>query len=188
AYPGDHALGTYSSARSDTWILLSFLLILINSGLAHRAMKEDVYEGYRIPKGVTVVANIFSIARDEEMYPEPLEFKPERFLGSSPQVDPHKFVFGFGRRVCPGEYYIHPGRYRIECLRFISGVYFAEASLYLNLSCILAAFTISKPLNERGEEITPPAEFESIGALSQPKPFKCRFIPRNKDLLATLSQ
>jgi len=138
-------------------------------GLAHRAMKEDVYEGYRIPEGATIVANIFSIARDEEMYPEPLEFKPERFLGSSPQVDPHKFVFGFGRRVCPG-------------------VYFAEASLYLNFSCILAAFTISKPLNERGEEITPPAEFESNGLLSQPKPFKCRFIPRNKDLLATLSQ
>jgi hypothetical protein len=44
-------------------------------------------------------------------------------------------------------------------------VYFAEASLYLNISCILAAFTISKSLDERGEEITPPVEFEGIGTL-----------------------
>ncbi|KAJ8590794.1 cytochrome P450 [Rhizopogon salebrosus TDB-379] len=136
-------------------------------GLPHRAMKEDVYEGYRIPEGAIVIANIFSIARDGGIYPDPLEFRPERFLGPSPQVDPHRFVFGFGRRACPG-------------------MYFAEASLYLNIACILAAFTISKPLDEKGEEITPPAEFEG-GEISRPKPFECRFIPRNKDLLATLS-
>ncbi|KAG1747611.1 cytochrome P450 [Suillus lakei] len=138
-------------------------------GLPHHAMKEDVYEGYRIPKGATVIANIFSISQDKEMYPDPLEFRPERFLGPSPQLDPRKFIFGFGRRRCPGWH-------------------FAEASLYLNISCILAAFTIAKPLDERGEEITPPVEFENVGILWHPKPFKCRFIPRNRDLLATLSQ
>lgn len=89
-------------------------------GLLHRAMKEDVYEGYRIPKGATVIANIFSISRDEKMYPDPLEFRPERFLGSSPQLDPRKFIFGFGRRRCPG-------------------LHLVEASLYPNISCILAA-------------------------------------------------
>ncbi|KAG1742796.1 cytochrome P450 [Suillus paluster] len=139
-------------------------------GLRHRAMKEDVYKGYRIPKGSIVIANIFSMSRDKETYPDPLEFRPERFLGPSPQLDPHKFVFGFGRRVCPGAFH------------------FAEASLYLNISCTLAAFTIAKLLNERGEEITPPAEFECVGPIRHPKPFKCRFIPRNKDLLASLSQ
>jgi cytochrome P450 len=65
-------------------------------------MKEDVYEGYRIPEGATVIANIFSLARDGDIYPDPLEFRPERFLGPSPQVDPRKFAFGFGRRACPG--------------------------------------------------------------------------------------
>jgi cytochrome P450 len=65
-------------------------------------MREDVYEGYRIPMGATVVANIFSISQDKELYPNPLEFRPERFLGPSPQVNPRKFVFGFGRRGCPG--------------------------------------------------------------------------------------
>ncbi|KAG2147440.1 cytochrome P450 [Suillus bovinus] len=138
-------------------------------GIPHHAMKEDVYEGYRIPKGTTVIANILSMSRDKTMYPDPLEFRPERFLGPSPQLDPRKFIFGFGRRRCPGSH-------------------FAEASLYINISCILAAFTIGMPLDARGKEITPPVEFENSGPLWFPKPFKCRFIPRNKDLLATLSQ
>ncbi|KAG1738651.1 cytochrome P450 [Suillus paluster] len=138
---------------------------VVPQGLQHHVMKEDVYEGYRILKGAIVIANIFSISRDKDMYPDPLEFKPERFLGSSPQVDPHKFVFGFGRRF-----------------------HFAEASLYLNISCTLAAFTIAGPLDEKGEEFTPPAEFESVGPIRHPKPFRYRFVSRNKDLLASLSQ
>ncbi|KAG1902565.1 cytochrome P450 [Suillus fuscotomentosus] len=138
-------------------------------GIPHYAMREDVYEGYRIPKGATVIADILSMSRDKGMYPDPLEFRPERFLGPSPQLDPRKFIFGFGRRRCPG-------------------LHFGEASLYLSISCILTAFTISKALDARGEEITPPAEFESSGLLWFPKPFKCKFIPRNKDLLATFSQ
>jgi cytochrome P450 len=78
-------------------------LILSNPGFPHWAMKGDVYDGYRILKGATVIGNIFFfIARDEDIYPDPVEFRPERFLGPSPQVDPHKFVFGFGRRACPG--------------------------------------------------------------------------------------
>lgn len=36
---------------------------------------------------------------DSEMYPNPLEFDPERFLGAEPQQDTLKWVFGFGRRV-----------------------------------------------------------------------------------------
>ncbi|KAG1880396.1 cytochrome P450, partial [Suillus tomentosus] len=76
-------------------------------GLLHRAIKEDVYEGYCIPEGATVIANIFSISQDEKMYPDPLEFRPERFLGSSPQLDPRKFIFGLGRRRCPGAHPLH---------------------------------------------------------------------------------
>ncbi|KAG1763387.1 cytochrome P450 [Suillus occidentalis] len=142
---------------------------VVSEGVPHCSMREDVYEGYRIPKGSIVISNILSISRDKEMYPDPLEFKPERFIGPSPQTDPRKFVFGFGGRRCPG-------------------LHFAEALLYLNISCILAAFTIVKQLDEMGEEITPPVEFENVGPLWHPKPFKCRFIPRNKDLLATVSQ
>ncbi|KIK41645.1 hypothetical protein CY34DRAFT_805807 [Suillus luteus UH-Slu-Lm8-n1] len=138
-------------------------------GAPHHAMREDIYEGYRIPKGAVIIVNLVSISRDKEIYPDPLVFRPERFLGPSPQLNPRKLFFGFGRRRCPGSH-------------------LAEASLYLNISCILAAFTIAKPLDERGQEFTPPPEYENIGPVRHPKPFKCRFIPRNTDLLATLSQ
>ncbi len=36
------------------------------------------------------------------MYPDPDTFDPNRFL-SRLETDPRKLVFGFGRRVCPGE-------------------------------------------------------------------------------------
>jgi len=58
----------------------------------------------------------------------------------------------------------HPGRDPIGIFT-ISGVYFAEASLFLNISCILAAFAICGSLDERGEEIIPFAEFEGVGLL-----------------------
>ncbi|OAX39285.1 cytochrome P450 [Rhizopogon vinicolor AM-OR11-026] len=42
---------------------------IVPQGLSHLAMKERVYEGYRISEGATVTANIFSIARDEKCTP-----------------------------------------------------------------------------------------------------------------------
>ena len=38
------------------------------------------------------------ITRDPENYTDPMEFKPERFLGDKPELDPRDVVFGFGRR------------------------------------------------------------------------------------------
>ena len=35
---------------------------------------------------------------DPEVYSDPFEFKPERFLGESPERDPRDICFGFGRR------------------------------------------------------------------------------------------
>ncbi|KAF8761745.1 cytochrome P450 [Rhizoctonia solani] len=77
--------------------------------IAHVATEDVIHEGYKIPKGTTLLPNIWSMSRDVTMYPSPNEFLPERFLPKScgglhdqPAVDPNDFVFGFGRRVCPG--------------------------------------------------------------------------------------
>ena len=40
------------------------------------------------------------ILHDPDSYADPLEFKPERFLGEEPEPDPRETVFGFGRRIC----------------------------------------------------------------------------------------
>lgn len=46
------------------------------------------------------------MTRDETRYPNPEAFIPERFLDSERMLikdDPAEFVFGFGRRICPGK-------------------------------------------------------------------------------------
>ncbi|KAG1779636.1 cytochrome P450 [Suillus placidus] len=49
----------------------------------HHSMREDVYEGYRIPEATAIIASLVSMSRDKEMYPDPMVFRPERFLGPS---------------------------------------------------------------------------------------------------------
>ena len=67
-----------------------------------RAMQDDVYRGYLIPEGVTVVENVWAILRDPSVYPDPEVFNPDRFLKDgkiNPLVfDPENRIFGTGRR------------------------------------------------------------------------------------------
>jgi hypothetical protein len=43
--------------------------------------------------------------------------------------------------------------------RTCPGVHFADASLFLTIASVLATFTILRPLDEDGNEVTPPEEF-----------------------------
>ncbi|OIS99493.1 flavonoid 3'-monooxygenase [Nicotiana attenuata] len=65
--------------------------------------------GYFIPKGSTLLVNVWAIARDPNEWADPLEFRPERFLpgGEKPKVDVRGnnfevIPFGAGRRICAG--------------------------------------------------------------------------------------
>nr|KYP56687.1 Flavonoid 3'-monooxygenase [Cajanus cajan] len=64
---------------------------------------------YHIPKGATLLVHVWAIARDPKEWPNPLEFKPERFLSGSEKVgvdvkgnDFEVIPFGAGRRMCAG--------------------------------------------------------------------------------------
>ncbi|CRL20874.1 Cytochrome P450 [Penicillium camemberti] len=133
-------------------------------GVAHMTTQEDEYNGYRIPKGAVLIPNIWSFAHDPEIYNEPIKFNPGRFLqhedGVAPECDPKKFVFGFGRRICPG--------------RFL-----ADASLFLIISKSLAVFDIAKRVGEDGKEIDILAEFLP-GIISHPSPFHIQVRPRSE--------
>ncbi|KZT69377.1 cytochrome P450 [Daedalea quercina L-15889] len=133
-------------------------------GIPHATSEDDEYRGYYIPKGTTIIPNIWLMLRDPEEYPEPDSFIPDRFWGlssaESDRIDPKNLVFGYGRRICPGRR-------------------FADISVWLAAANIVATFDIHKARDGTGKEITPVIEFES-GLSSPPVPFKCSIKPRSQ--------
>ncbi|KAG6674818.1 hypothetical protein I3842_15G065000 [Carya illinoinensis] len=73
-----------------------------------REFSEDcIVGGYHVPKGTRLIINIWKIQTDAQIWSDPLEFKPERFLSTHKDFDVRGknfelIPFGSGRRVCPG--------------------------------------------------------------------------------------
>ncbi|KAK0480275.1 cytochrome P450 [Armillaria novae-zelandiae] len=137
---------------------------VIPLGVPHRLMKDDVYQGYFIPEGTTMIVNQWGISHDETMYPDSMAFRPERFMHAPDAKDggprePNTIAFGWGRRICPG--------------RFL-----AENSLWLHVATTLQCFNILPVIGPDGNAMIPPREYTS-GLASRPKPFPCHIRPRN---------
>ncbi|TFK35043.1 cytochrome P450 [Crucibulum laeve] len=129
-------------------------------GISHTCTQDDTYDGYFIPKGSIIIGNTWSIMHDPKAYPEPDEFKPERFIKDGvldPTVrDPNVAAFGFGRRICPGRY-------------------FSDNSLYSIVCSVLSVYDITPASDEKGElklEMT-------SGLISYPRPFDVSITPRS---------
>ncbi|KAH7845526.1 hypothetical protein Vadar_003156 [Vaccinium darrowii] len=71
----------------------------------HKAMDSCDMLGYRIPKETQILVNVWAIGRDPQIWENPLEFRPERFLEpNNLDYKGHNFEFipfGSGRRICP---------------------------------------------------------------------------------------
>ncbi|KAG1871592.1 cytochrome P450 [Suillus subluteus] len=76
------------------------------NGVPHRTTKDVIWENYHIPAGTTVYGNTWAICRDPEVFPEPDAFKPQRWINDQGLLrdDLTNFLYGFGRRVCPGQH------------------------------------------------------------------------------------
>jgi cytochrome P450 family 110 len=68
-----------------------------------RTVKEPVeISGYALDPGTILVGSMYLTHQREDLYPEPKQFKPERFLER--QFSPYEFIpFGGGVRRCVGE-------------------------------------------------------------------------------------
>lgn len=123
------------------------------NGIAHQTTTDVIWENYCIPAGTTVYGNTWAISRDPEVYPEPDTFKSQRWIDDQGHLrdDLNNFLFGFGRRACPG--------------RFL-----ANRSVIIGTALILWAFRLTldptQPLDDMGfmnSEKTPrpcPIKFE----------------------------
>ncbi|CAL1374423.1 unnamed protein product [Linum trigynum] len=73
-----------------------------------RIASEDItIKGYHVLKGTQFFANFWKLHRDPNVWSDPNEYKPERFLTSNADIEifGHQFEylpFGSGRRGCPG--------------------------------------------------------------------------------------
>jgi cytochrome P450 len=64
--------------------------------------EDHTYDGYFIPKGTVVFGNSWGLMHDPDVFPNPMEFKPERFLTKEGKINPEvpepMALFGYGRR------------------------------------------------------------------------------------------
>uniref|UniRef100_A0A7N0UBF0 Cytochrome P450 n=1 Tax=Kalanchoe fedtschenkoi TaxID=63787 RepID=A0A7N0UBF0_KALFE len=75
--------------------------------IPHESSAECTVGGFRVPRGTMLMTNLWAIHNDPKLWPDPREFKPERFAGVvEPGGGRDRFKlmpFGSGRRSCPGE-------------------------------------------------------------------------------------
>jgi len=138
---------------------------VVPNSIPHRVTEDNVFNGYFIPKGALVMSNIWQMNHDPEVYSDPMSFKPERFLGPKPEMDPREACFGFGRRICPGRV-------------------LADASVFISCAMALAVFSISK-YSEDGVIVEPDTE-QNSGTISHPSTFRCIISPRSDKAVALI--
>ncbi|PCH41344.1 cytochrome P450 [Wolfiporia cocos MD-104 SS10] len=130
-------------------------------GMAHSSSQDDYHAGYFIPKGAIIIPNVWKFLHDPDVYTNPSEFNPDRFIPTSnreAEPEPRQYAFGFGRRICPG-------------------LHLAEASIFLSCAMSLAVFHISKPVID-GVTVEPEIKYSSA-TISHPQPFQCSLIQRS---------
>ena len=91
-----------------------------------------------------------AILHDPDLYPDPEEFKPERFLNDdgSARDDPTlSLVFGVGKRICPGRHFV-------------------DATVFIVASSVLSVFNVTKAKDKNGDEIPVKIETSLHGTIA----------------------
>ncbi|XP_010208743.2 cytochrome P450 3A9 [Colius striatus] len=128
-------------------------------GRLERVCKKDVeINGVTIPKGTVVIIPPYTLHRDPEYWPNPEEFRPERFSKENKDtIDPYTYLpFGAGPRNC-------------------LGMRFALLTLKVAIASLLQHFTF-----HTCKETQIPLKLSSQGFLKPTKPIILKLVSRTK--------
>ncbi|KAH7882651.1 cytochrome P450 [Phlebopus sp. FC_14] len=151
-------------------------------GVPHRAMEDDTLDGYYIPEGSTIIANIWGMLHDPEVYASPMTFDPTRFLPKEgiptlpdirgreePEVG--SLPFGFGRRICPG-------------------MHLAKSGVWIYAATVLWAFRVK--LREGAAHSEKKMTWDSVPLSEEgilyPLPFEVELESRSESMLRVLAE
>uniref|UniRef100_A0A182G035 Cytochrome P450 n=1 Tax=Anopheles albimanus TaxID=7167 RepID=A0A182G035_ANOAL len=112
---------------------------LVPSGIPHVVTQDTELAGYRLPKGTLVINGLDFVNHQEDVFPKPHEFQPERFLDGDGKLSLEQdksIPFGAGHRVCAGET-------------------FARNALFLTITTLVQRFNIATELPpDPGQHLT----------------------------------
>ncbi|MEV0064164.1 cytochrome P450 [Nocardia sp. NPDC050718] len=101
----DAAVDTGDSARLDDYLdaVVAEVMRLrpVSPFTGRRALRDTEINGITIPKGAIVIVPILLIHESEHHYPDPMTFRPERFLDHRPSTNTW-LTFGAGAHRCLG--------------------------------------------------------------------------------------
>ncbi|KAF2461513.1 cytochrome P450 [Lineolata rhizophorae] len=145
---------------------LRWRTVTILGGIPHAPIKDDIFRGYHIPAGTNITGNLWAIHRHPREFPDPDEFRPERYVDGLqfdyPNTRGHN-AFGWGRRQC-------------------SGQPLAEQGLFLTLASMLWAYNIQPGLDKDGKQAKLDIFAYTDGENMRPVPFPARYTPRSKKI------
>ncbi|XP_008822296.2 cytochrome P450 3A11-like [Nannospalax galili] len=163
----DAALPNKVLPTYDTVMEMEYLDMVLNETLRlypianriERACKKDIeLDGLFIPKGAIVAAPAFALHRDPKYWPEPEEFRPERFSKKNKgSIDPYVYLpFGNGPRNC-------------------IGMRFALMNMKLAITKVLQNFSF-----QPCKETQIPIKLRRQGLLQTEKPIVLKVVPRDE--------
>ncbi|KAL7584249.1 hypothetical protein Lser_V15G41976 [Lactuca serriola] len=125
----------------------------------HEAIEDCYIGGYHISKGTRLIVNIWKLHRDPQIWSDPHDFRPERFLEEHSDINYQgqnfEYIpFSTGRRVCPA-------------------ITLAFEVVHLTLARLLQGFDLSTPMGK------PVDMSEGLGiALTKVRPLEVIITPR----------
>ncbi|KAK8877624.1 cytochrome P450 oxidoreductase [Apiospora arundinis] len=175
----DEVVGEDRSPTWDDFSQLPYINMMIKEshrwrpvsplGVSHALAQDDWVGGYHLPKGSTVVLNVWGMHRNEQRWDHVEDFDPDRYVThpklasqyTSDGPDRDHFGYGGGRRVCPG-------------------IHLAERNLFVAMAKLLWAFEFRKKVDDDSKVES------SIGFLQCVNDYECDIRVRSEKRAETV--